>query len=231
MNMEAANRIAIDAPKFYHLESDSQEDNTNANANANADANTIDIECNREDVILQQAKQKAVEIIANAEDEALTILEKAREIGYKEGLLKCDSELAAFKEKTTEKVIKLTEDAENYKQSVLSGLEKDILDLSFDIAGKILMNELDRNEDAIHPLVVKAIEKVSRDECAILRTDSINYEKVKDIICSLSEGSNITLIPIRKALPGTVILEKEDGIIDMSIHKKLLKAKEILNAD
>ena len=182
------------------------------------------------DLIINEAKLKASMILKEAEEEAnkLTneIIENARKTGYEKGCIEGRNQY----ENLIKEAERIREQAKTEYKEILAGIEKDVINLSFEIAEKVLTYEIDTNKEGILHLVKQAIEKCTNRESIIIKVSPGDYdiiyqntEKLREMIEDLGN------LQIKKDLSlksGNFLVENLYGSIDAGIETKLKKIKE-----
>ncbi len=168
-------------------------------------------------------------IVSRAQAEALTIKEAAKQEGYQEGINQVEKDIAILREKL--------EEFFNYKEEVYAKVSECIMDISVEIAKKIINKELQENREATISIIKSAVEEVNKTENKIvLKVMPKDVEIVRDKIPEIFEGNyfeaKISVIPDTTIKEGGVIIETSNGLIDASIEtqlaiiEKALKSKE-----
>lgn len=169
----------------------------------------------KEKKIIEEALEKAENILRDAEERSVEIFSKAKEEGYKAGKKEAD-----FLVKDAEcKASEIVNEAELYKQNILNSMSHEIIDLSFDIAEKILCYEIDRSGNAFLSIINSAVNKVDDKNATVL----INEDDYMNHYSVLSEDTRVE--PDESLRKGEIRILSKKGIIDASIDKQLEKAK------
>lgn len=178
-------------------------------------------------------QEEARLIIADAEIKAEKIKKTAKQDGYKEGKAKGEKELAELIKSETEKARIVFTSLERYKQNLYSELQDNVLQLSFDIAEKIVNTALQRDDKIYVGIVKKAILELKGSEKFVLRVGQEEYERLFkngtqwlqdetgcapfDVICDIQMGE------------GGCILESSDAVINASTKMQLGRIKHLLD--
>ncbi len=157
-------------------------------------------------------------VVSRAQKDARSIKEAAKQEGYQEGLNTAKKDLDDLKSKF--------EEFFNYKNEVFEKVSNCILDISVEIAGKILNKEVETDRTYIITLIKNAVEEVNKTENKItLRVMPKDTEIVRDKISDIFSGNDfeakILVVPDNDIKEGGVIVETSNGIIDASIETQL----------
>lgn len=211
------------------ISSSQQKDNSDENMQEELFEVEEDPQCQAE-LIIQEAKMEAMEIISKAIEEAnlkkQQIYEEARKAGYEEGTAISKKEYEALIEEAKE--IKLQAQTEHEK--MLKEFEQEAVSLVLDIAKKVISDEVVLNKQNVLLLFRQAIEKCVNRENMVLRVSDEDYDysiKNKERILSMVEGvSNLEICRDSSLEPGSCIIETEFGTIDASVQTKLSQIEE-----
>lgn len=157
-------------------------------------------------------------IISRAQKDALSIKETAKQEGYKEGIEEAKKELEDLKSKFAEFF--------NYKEEVFEKVSECIMDISVEMAKKIINKGIETDKEYIIPMIKSVVEEVNKVENKItLRVMPKDVEIVKDKISEIFSGdyfeAKISVVPDGEIKEGGVIVETSNGIIDAKIETQL----------
>jgi flagellar assembly protein FliH len=99
--------------------------------------------------------------------------------------------------------------------------EADLLRLATAIARRILRREIAMDPDAMHGLVLGALEKLQSQEIARVRVHPAHAALVSACLRQAVAASPVEVIPDPSREPGTVIFETERGNLDASVESQL----------
>lgn len=164
-------------------------------------------------------------LVSRAQEEAISIKEKAAQEGHKIGI-----------EMAQEDISKLNDALEEfftYKTKVYDEVAGGILDISLEIAKKILNIELDTNKQALLNIINNALSTHSKGENHVtIRVLPTEVETVKENIPEiLSNGqfeAKIVVVGDDTIEMGGAIIETNNGIIDATVGTQLEIIKEAL---
>jgi flagellar assembly protein FliH len=175
--------------------------------------------------ILSDAYAQRDKIVNTAEKEAVRIREQAREQGHEQGLEEALSSVEDLTVRLRQEIGEAYERMENQLEDIRS----QIVELSLDIAGKILEKRIEEDSGEMAELVKKAIQ-FERDKKKI---DIHISAKALE----LAEALEKELEPLQEKYGGTIRVKKEecppdrvrietsDGILDASVFRQLEQLK------
>ncbi len=157
-------------------------------------------------------------IVSRAQQDAQTIKETAKQDGYKEGI--------NLAEKDIENLRTALGEFYNYKEEVFQKVSECILDISVEIAKKIIINEINKDASVLIPLIKAAVSEVNKtEEKIILRVMPKDVELVRDKMPEIfSDGAfqaKLLVVPDSNIKEGGVIIETSNGIIDATLETQL----------
>lgn len=162
-------------------------------------------------------------LISRAQEEAGTIRENAAVEGYREGLEKAKQDLQDIKA-AVEHFLKA-------KQEVFEYIAPDILEISVDIARKIVKKEIEQDPEIILGTILDVLKNISKDEAKI--TVKVNpsqlaftKENLPQITSSIGFDARIIVIGDIGVEVGSCVVETYNGIVDATIDTQLELIKE-----
>lgn len=153
-------------------------------------------------------------LVSRAQQEAITIKENAKAQGYQEGI--------ANAEKDIQQLNNTIKDFMKLKDEVFNIVTPKILEISMEIAKKIIKKEVETSQDIVKGIIIEALNKLTKNEKQItLRVSPIDRDYVKlnieNILEQLQIESKITIQQDIKLTKGSVVIETNNGLIDASI--------------
>ena len=157
-------------------------------------------------------------LVSRAQQEAINIKENAKTQGYEEGIAKAQSDIS-----------KLSSAIENFlsaKDEMYNEIAPKILDISMEVAKKIIKQELETNQDLLIGIIKDALSKLTKNEKQILLkvspTDR-DYVKlnIENILAQLQIEAKVTVQQDMTLSKGSVIVETNNGLVDASIDTGL----------
>lgn len=164
-------------------------------------------------------------LISRAKEEAKAIKEAAAKEGYQEGLQAAKDDLDSVKTAIQEFF--------NAKQEVYDNIAPDILEISFDIAKKIIKKETIEHPEIILDNIKDIMKGLSKEETKI--TVKVNpaqapmlKQDLPEVSSSLGLEAKIYIIPDESIMEGGCILTTTNGVIDATIESQLAVISEVL---
>jgi flagellar assembly protein FliH len=164
-------------------------------------------------------------LISRAKEEASAIKEAAAKEGYQEGLQAAKDDISRIKDSIGEFM--------NAKQAVYDSLAPDILEISFDIAKKIIKKEMSEDSQILLENIKEIMKGLSKEETKItLKVNpaqaSIVKQDVPEVSSSLGLEAKIVVISDETIMEGGCILTTTNGVIDATIESQLSVISEVL---
>lgn len=164
-------------------------------------------------------------LISRAQEEANTIKDSAAKEGYKAGLEKAQSEIEQLKNTLTGFL--------NSKKEVFEYIAPDILEISVDIAKKIVKKEIEQSPEIILENIMNVLRTISKDEARVSilvnpAQVSLTRESIPQIISAIGMEAKISVVGDDTIEIGGCILKTNNGIIDATINTQLEIIKEAL---
>lgn len=162
-------------------------------------------------------------LISRAQEEAGMIKDNAAQEGYKAGLEQAKNEISLVKN--------ALKDFLNAKQEVFEYIAPDILEISIDIARKIVKHEIEQNPDLILNSILDVLKTLSKDEPKInIKVNKSQVELVRENITSIASSIGLdtktNVIADDTMELGSCIIETNNGIVDATINTQLEIIKE-----
>ncbi len=162
-------------------------------------------------------------LISRAQEEAGTIRDNAAKEGYKTGLEKAKNDLEQLKDTIT--------DFMKAKQEVFEYIAPDILEISIDIARKIVKKEIEQDPELILTTILDILKTISKDEGKIIiKVNSSQIDLIKENIAEIKASIGLeaktSIISDDTIELGSCIVQTNNGIVDASINTQLEIIKE-----
>ncbi len=165
-------------------------------------------------------------------------LDKIKEMAYEEGFRRGERDGVEFARKEFAPLLRnlgkgLLELRELRKQ-VYMDAEKDIVQLSLAIAGKIVCREVETDKELVLGVVKKALSEVIGHEKVIIRVNPSDLQFVKGNILETrvaDKFEDVSFEEDERILKGGCVIETNLGDIDARIEKQLEALEEILNSE
>ena len=167
--------------------------------------------------VVEIGRQKAQEILRDAERQRESIFEQAQQEGYAKGLAEWN-----------EALVRAAEHSENLARDS----EQQLLRLSVRIAEKIIGGQLKLHPETIVEIVREALKSVQRGRQLMIQVNEAQASEVRERIARLKElvGSSreIEIVPSTSVSPGGCVIESELGVIDARLETQLKCIEEML---
>lgn len=164
-------------------------------------------------------------LISRAQEEAETIKETAAKEGYKAGLEQAENDIVVLRTKLADFI--------SAKKEVFEYIAPDILEISVDIARKIIKKEVEQDPQIILDSILDVMKNLSKEESRItVRLNPLQVDLVKtelpEYISSIGIEAKINVIADDSIAEGGCILNTNNGIVDASLDTQLEIIKEAL---
>ena len=120
-----------------------------------------------------------------------------------------------------ERLARSVEEISSLRARLRREAEQDLIRLALAIARRILGRELAVDPDAVHGLIVAALEKLRAQEICRVRVHPAHQAAVAACLKRIITDSTPEVISDPACEPGTVILETERGKLDASVESQL----------
>lgn len=164
-------------------------------------------------------------LISRAREEAVAIKEAASKEGYQDGLNQFRSDIEYVKDS-----VKSFFDA---PQQVYDYIAGDILDISIDIAKKIIKKEITENPEIILDNIKDIMKGLSKEESKItLRVNPAQTaflkQELPETAKSLGLEVKIYVVDDDSVMEGGCVMTTTNGVIDFTIESQLAIISEVL---
>ena len=162
-------------------------------------------------------------LISRAQEEAGTIKNAAAKEGYNEGLEKAKHDI--------QQLTSALGDFLKAKQEVFEYIAPDILEISIDIAKKIVKHEIEQDPQIILATILDVLKTISRDESRIsIKVNPAEVAIVKTNVTEISSSigleAKINVIADDTIEIGSCIVQTSNGIVDATVNTQLEIIKE-----
>lgn len=157
-------------------------------------------------------------LVSRAQEEAETIKRSAYEEGYRSGLEKAAADMELFRN-----------NVKNFlgaPKEVFEYIAPDILELSVDIAKKIIKTEVTSNPQVLMNTIIDVLKKISKNEPKIsIRINPKSVDFVKDTLPNVTYEfgieAKINIISDPSVEEGGCVFQTNNGIVDASIDTQI----------
>lgn len=162
-------------------------------------------------------------LVSRAQEEAGTIRENAAKEGYKAGLEQAQNDIV--------RVQTAIEDFLKAKQDVFEYIAPDILEISIDIARKIVKHEIEQDPEMVLSTILDVLKNISKDENKIsIKVNPSQLALTKDnipkIISLTGLETKVNVIADDTVETGGCIVLTSNGVVDATINTQLEIIKE-----
>lgn len=164
-------------------------------------------------------------LISRAREEAQSIKEAAVKEGYQAGLDQAKADIEDVKNAITSFL--------NAKQEVFDYIAPDILELSVDIAQKIIKKELQQDPTIILDNISEILKGLSKEESKItLRVNpaqvSLLKSEIPNLLNNVGLEAKVMIVPDETVMEGGCMVTTTNGVIDATIETQLSVISEAL---
>jgi flagellar assembly protein FliH len=171
-----------------------------------------------------------IEKIKKQSEERIKIVEKdtyAR--GFSEGLKKGMDQEKMELSLAVESVAKLIKELKTLKKELLESSDKQIIDLAFLIAGKVIHKEVNTGREVILSVLRDAMKNMQEREVVRIRLNSGDYSHIKEVKPDFLDGFSDIVIEKDDGIGlGGAMLEAYSGAVDARLDTQLNKIMESL---
>ena len=157
-------------------------------------------------------------LVSRAQEEAENIKKSAFEEGYRKGLEQANTDLETFRSDLKEFM--------NAPKDVFEYIAPDILEISVDIAKKIIKKEVESDPQVLINIIVDVLKTVSKSEPKInIRVKPQAVAFIKDTLPNIAYQfgieAKVNIISDPSIEDGGCIFQTNNGIVDASIDTQL----------
>lgn len=157
-------------------------------------------------------------LVSRAQEEAENIKKSAFEEGYKKGLEQANEDIQVFRKNFSEFM--------NAPKNVFEYIAPDILEISVDIAKKIIKKEVESDPQVLVNTIVDVLKTVSKSEPKInirVRPQAVQFIKdtLPNITYEYGIDAKVNIIADPSIEEGGCIFQTNNGIVDASIDTQL----------
>ena len=164
-------------------------------------------------------------LVSRAQEEAETIKKSAFEEGYRKGMEQANQDMEKFRSELACFM--------NSRNEVFEYIAPDILEISVDIAKKIIKKEVESDPQVLINTIVDVLKTVSKSEPKInIRVKPQAVQFIKDTIPSITYqygiDAKINIVSDPSIEDGGCVFQTNNGIVDASIDTQLAIIKKAL---
>lgn len=164
-------------------------------------------------------------LISRAKEEANSIREAAAKEGYQQGIDAAKDDIESLKD--------ALEDFFSAKQDVYDEIAPDVLEISLDIAKKIIKKEMSENPEILLDNIKEILKGLSKEESKIVLKVNpsqapILKQQMPEAISMAGLEAKVIIIPDEDTMEGGCMLTTDNGVIDATIETQLSIISEAL---
>lgn len=164
-------------------------------------------------------------LISRAREEAISIKESAQKEGYEDGLNQAKADIDEVRNSIGAFL--------NAKQEVFDYVAPNIMEISLDIAKKIIKKEIQQDSNLIMENISELLRGLSKEETKItLRVNPMQVSIVKanvpEMLTNIGLEAKILVVPDETIMEGGCMVTTTNGVIDATIETQLSVISEAL---
>jgi flagellar assembly protein FliH len=164
-------------------------------------------------------------LISRAREEAQSIKESSQKEGYQEGLNQAKADIEEMRDTLTAFM--------GAKQEVFDTVAPYVMEMSLDIAKKIIKREIETDPSIILDNIQQLLKTLSKEESKItLKVNPIQVSLVKsevpEMLTNVGLEARIMVVPDDSIMEGGCLVETTNGVIDATIETQLSVISEAL---
>ena len=180
---------------------------------------------NLDNIDFKQRNERRRNLISRAREEALTIRESAAKEGYEEGLAQAKDDIEEVRTSITAFL--------GAKQEIFDYVAPYIMEISLDIAKKIIKKELEQDKTLILNNIQQVLKTLSKEETKItLKVNPVQVSLVKteipEIMSNAGLDAKIMIVPDETITEGGCMVTTTNGVTDATIETQLSVISEAL---
>jgi flagellar assembly protein FliH len=146
---------------------------------------------------------------------------EARAAGRREGEAAARKQAMAELQAALERLARSVDEIAGLRSRLRREAEADLVQLAIAIARRVIRRELAVDPDALHGLVLGALERLQTQEINRVRVHSAHAGIVAALLRDRAGGSEIEVVPDPSAEPGAAFFETDRGTLDASVESQL----------
>lgn len=164
-------------------------------------------------------------LVSRAREEADSIRESAMKEGYQAGLEQVQGDLQELRESLAQFM--------NAPNEVYGYIAPDILEISIDIAQKIIKKEIEQDPQVLFNTIVDVLKMLSKDEPKItLQVNPAEANEVKQAVPELLNlggmSAKVIVLPDETITEGGCLVTTDNGVVDATIETRINLVSEAL---
>lgn len=157
-------------------------------------------------------------LISRAQEEAIQIKDAAYQEGYNQGLEKAKADLVALKSNIGAFM--------SAEKKVFDAIAPDIIEISLDIARKIIKHEVQIDPQIVIDTVMDILKNIPKNEPQItIKVNTTQAQYVKDTLPEqltlLGVESKLNIVADDNITEGSCVVQTNNGVVDASIDAQI----------
>ncbi len=148
-------------------------------------------------------------------------IREAHAAGMREGEAAGRGRAASELQPVIDRLTRSIEELAGLRARLRSEAEADLVKLSLAIARRVLRRELAIDPEALHGLVLGALEKLQGQEICRVKVHPSHAAMVTACLRQIATGSNVEIVPDPSREPGAIVFETARGNLDASVESQL----------
>lgn len=148
-------------------------------------------------------------------------IREAHASGVKEGEAAGKAKAATEMQPVMERLARSIDEIAKFRPRLRREAEQDLIRLAMAIARRIIRRELAIDPEALHGLILGALEKLQGQEICRVRVHPSHAAAVTACLKQIASASPVEVIPDASREVGTVIFETDRGNLDVSVESQL----------
>ena len=185
--------------------------------------------------MLEDARKEALTIIRESESHANTVREQAWEEGFGQAYEQAKRECEEMLEKARAEIETTLAKLPVERERMIDDLEAQMLDVSLDVAEKILRTELDRDDAAYLSMLRGAMERMPAEENVSIRLSTGEFERFfncREIkIKNARGGVSARLIADPSLNRYDAVIESPGGVVDAGADAQIKQMRKNMGRD
>lgn len=179
--------------------------------------------------LLAQASAEGARIIREARQQAVEIEQEAYVMGYEAGCRQASLEQDAHRLQMAEQMQSMVDDIERRNRQQMEQLEPEVLELSLQVAEKVIGHELSRSDEAFRSLVRAALTRLKQSERICVRVSAQDAGWLTEGVAAGLPMADTLQVKGERQLPaGSCLIETDSGLVDASVPVQLRRIRETL---
>jgi len=146
---------------------------------------------------------------------------EARAAGLREGEESGRSRASAEMQAALERLAQSVQEMASLRSRLRREAEADTVKLALAIARRVIRRELAIDPEALHGLVLAALEKLQAQEICRVRVHPAQVSAVAALLRKAAGGVTVEVVPDGSRDPGAVVFETGRGNLDASVESQL----------